>query len=56
MTPAAQRLLDTLGIDLPVVQAPMAGVSTPELAAAVADGGRPGLDRRRRHGCGGGAR
>ena len=26
-------LLETLGIDLPIIQAPMAGVSSPELAA-----------------------
>jgi nitronate monooxygenase len=32
-------LLDLFGIDLPIVQAPMAGVSTPALAAAVADAG-----------------
>ncbi|MEW9855583.1 NAD(P)H-dependent flavin oxidoreductase [Novosphingobium sp. M1R2S20] len=30
-------LLDSLGIPLPIVQAPMAGVSTPELAAAVSN-------------------
>jgi nitronate monooxygenase len=29
-------LLETLGIDLPIVQAPMAGVSSPAMAAAVA--------------------
>ena len=28
MTPAAQRLLDTLGINVPIMQAPMAGVDT----------------------------
>lgn len=35
-------LLDLLGIDLPIVQAPMAGVSTPELAAAVSNAGALG--------------
>jgi nitronate monooxygenase len=38
MTPQA-RLLDLLQIDLPIVQAPMAGVSTPEMAAAVSNAG-----------------
>ncbi|MGH7438494.1 MAG: NAD(P)H-dependent flavin oxidoreductase, partial [Polyangiaceae bacterium] len=38
MTPQA-RLLDLLRIDLPIVQAPMAGVSTPEMAAAVSNAG-----------------
>ena len=32
-------LLDLLGIDVPVIQAPMAGFSTPDLAAAVANAG-----------------
>lgn len=32
-------LLERLGIAYPVIQAPMAGVSTPELAAAVSQGG-----------------
>lgn len=32
-------MLDRLGIVLPIVQAPMAGVSTPELAAAVSNAG-----------------
>ncbi len=32
-------LLDRLGVQLPIVQAPMAGVSTPELAAAVSNAG-----------------
>ncbi len=31
--------LGTLGIDLPIIQAPMAGVSTPEMAAAVSNAG-----------------
>lgn len=35
-------LLELLGIELPLVQAPMAGVSTPELAAAVANAGALG--------------
>jgi nitronate monooxygenase len=32
-------LLDLLGIDWPIVQAPMAGTSTPEMAAAVSNAG-----------------
>jgi nitronate monooxygenase len=32
-------LLRTLGIDVPIIQAPMAGVSTPAMAAAVSDAG-----------------
>jgi nitronate monooxygenase len=35
-------LLDTLGIDLPIIQAPMAGVSSPALAAAVSNAGALG--------------
>ena len=35
-------LLELLGIELPLVQAPMAGVSTPELAAAAANAGALG--------------
>jgi nitronate monooxygenase len=35
-------LLDILGIDLPIIQAPMAGVSTPAMAAAVANAGALG--------------
>src|SRR5215207_4769879 len=31
--------LRTLGVSLPIVQAPMAGVSTPEMAAAVSNAG-----------------
>jgi len=34
--------LDTLGIDLPIIQAPMAGVSTPAMAAAVSNAGALG--------------
>lgn len=36
-------LLRRLGINHPIIQAPMAGVSTPALAAAVSNAG--GLDR-----------
>lgn len=36
------RLLDRLGIELPILQAPMAGVSTPALAAAVSNTGALG--------------
>jgi nitronate monooxygenase len=32
-------LLETLAIDLPIIQAPMAGVSSPALAAAVSNAG-----------------
>jgi len=32
-------LLERIGLDLPIVQAPMAGVSTPQLAAAVSNAG-----------------
>ena len=32
-------LLRRIGIDLPIIQAPMAGVSTPEMAAAVSNAG-----------------
>jgi nitronate monooxygenase len=35
-------LLDRLGIELPILQAPMAGVSTPALAAAVSNAGALG--------------
>ena len=35
-------LLATLGIDLPIIQAPMAGVSSPAMAAAVANAGALG--------------
>jgi len=38
-TPFDRRLLDLLGIDLPIIQAPMAGVSTPAMAAAVSNAG-----------------
>lgn len=36
---ARSPLLDRLGIELPIIQAPMAGVSSPAMAAAAADGG-----------------
>lgn len=36
------HLLELIGIDLPIIQAPMAGVSTPALAAAVANIGALG--------------
>lgn len=35
----SRRLLDLLEIDRPIIQAPMAGISTPEMAAAVANTG-----------------
>src|SRR5262249_23448130 len=38
MTPT-QRLLDLLDVELPVIQAPMAGASTPQLVAAVSNAG-----------------
>ncbi|MDG3440185.1 NAD(P)H-dependent flavin oxidoreductase [Nitrospirillum amazonense] len=42
-TPAAAgRLLDLLKIDIPLIQAPMAGVSTPPMAAAVSGAGALG--------------
>jgi nitronate monooxygenase len=34
-----RRILDLFGIDLPILQAPMAGTSTPELAVAVSEAG-----------------
>lgn len=36
------NLLDRIGIDLPIVQAPMAGVSSPAMAAAVSEAGALG--------------
>lgn len=39
---ASKNLLDILGIDKPIIQAPMAGVSTPALAAAVSNAGALG--------------
>jgi len=38
----SQQLLDLLGIDWPIIQAPMAGTSTPEMAAAVSNAGALG--------------
>ena len=35
-------LLDLIGVDLPIIQAPMAGVSSPEMAAAVCEAGALG--------------
>src|SRR3984957_5773584 len=35
-------LLEKLGVDLPIIQAPMAGVSTPAMAAAVSNAGALG--------------
>ncbi len=40
--PSPATLLELIGIDLPIVQAPMAGVSTPAMAAAVARAGALG--------------
>jgi nitronate monooxygenase len=34
-----RRILDLFGIDLPILQAPMAGTSTPEMAIAVSEAG-----------------
>ncbi|MBB4084207.1 NAD(P)H-dependent flavin oxidoreductase [Brevundimonas lenta] len=39
MPTSPTSLLDRLGLTVPVIQAPMAGVSTPEMAAAVSEGG-----------------
>src|SRR5271170_1542834 len=36
---ARNPLLDLLGIDLPIIQAPMAGTSSPAMAAAVSNAG-----------------
>lgn len=36
------QMLERIGLDLPIIQAPMAGVSTPELAAAVSEAGALG--------------
>ncbi|OUF44086.1 hypothetical protein AZ044_002100 [Pluralibacter gergoviae] len=40
--PMSDRLSQYLAIDIPLIQAPMAGVSTPELAAAVSNAGALG--------------
>ncbi len=34
-----RRLLDLFGLEVPIIQAPMAGPGTPELAIAVSDAG-----------------
>jgi nitronate monooxygenase len=39
MTWPDQRLLDLLGLDLPIIQAPMAGLAGSAVAAAVAQAG-----------------
>jgi nitronate monooxygenase len=41
-TSMRDTLLDLIGIDLPIVQAPMAGTSPPAMAAAVANAGALG--------------
>lgn len=41
-TSGSQHLLDLLGIDWPIIQAPMAGISTPQMAAAVSNAGALG--------------
>ena len=41
-TPRSNALMQLLGIELPIVQAPMAGVSTPAMAAAVSNAGALG--------------
>jgi nitronate monooxygenase len=33
------RLLDLLGVELPVIQAPMAGATTPDMVIAVSNAG-----------------
>lgn len=38
-SPATARLLELLNIELPILQAPMAGVSSPAMAAAVSEAG-----------------
>ncbi|PXV61769.1 nitronate monooxygenase [Dyella jiangningensis] len=38
-TDASSRLLEAVGIRVPIIQAPMAGVSSPAMAAAVSNGG-----------------
>jgi nitronate monooxygenase len=42
MPVSPQTLLDLLGVELPIIQAPMAGVSSPAMAAAVANAGALG--------------
>ena len=36
---SSSRLLDLLGVDLPIIQAPMAGSTTPEMVIAVGEAG-----------------
>ncbi|UAL09779.1 NAD(P)H-dependent flavin oxidoreductase [Caulobacter segnis] len=36
---ASNRLLDLLGVELPIIQAPMAGATTPQMAVAVSNAG-----------------
>ena len=43
-----QTLIDLLGIEHPIIQAPMAGASTAALAAAVSNAGALGGFRRHR--------
>ena len=38
----ARHLTSMLGIELPIIQAPMAGVSSPAMAAAVSEAGALG--------------
>ena len=38
-TASGSRLLDLLGIDLPIIQAPMAGATTPDMVIAVSEAG-----------------
>src|SRR3712207_6451671 len=38
-TTSRSQLLDLLGIELPIIQAPMAGATTPEMVVAVSEGG-----------------
>jgi nitronate monooxygenase len=38
-TDVSRRLVDWLEIDWPIIQAPMAGLSTPQMAAAVSNAG-----------------
>lgn len=40
--PSSTKLLELLHIDVPIIQAPMAGISTPEMAAAVSNAGALG--------------
>jgi NAD(P)H-dependent flavin oxidoreductase YrpB (nitropropane dioxygenase family) len=38
----SRRLIDLIGVEWPIVQAPMAGTSTPAMAAAVSNAGALG--------------